>query len=88
MTGTQPIANAREGALSVAIFDGTYGKNAVLQKSYLKKGGDPKNKDDWQRSSINLFLNELPKVKKVVDEMCEQFADEIKADQEAKPSTE
>lgn len=81
-----PIGNAREGSISLAIFDGIYGKNAVLQKSYLPKevrdklGKDEKAKDDdWKRSSVNLFLNELPNVKKVVDQICKQFADEIEA---------
>lgn len=74
-----PIGSERKGSISIAIFDGTYGKNAVVQKSYLKKGGNPDNEDDWKRSSINLFMNELENLKIVTDAICEQFADEIEA---------
>ena len=79
-----PLHVARDGGLSIAIFNGTYGKNAVVQKSYLKRDGDKDNKDDWVRSNINLFMNELPKLKNTIDEICEKFADEIKASEKPK----
>lgn len=79
MTSNEPLISLRKGSMSVAVFDGQYGKNVVLQKSYLKKGGDPKNKDDWKRNQINLFVSEIPNVKAVVDELAEKMADEIKA---------
>lgn len=75
---SQPLASAREGSISIAIFDGQFGKTAVVQKSYLKKGGDPKKKEDWVRSQINLFLNELTNLKAVTDTICTEMADEIK----------
>lgn len=62
-----PLDNERAGSISLAIFDGTYGKNAVLQKSYMKKG-----ESEWTRSSINLFLNELESLKTVVDKIVQR----------------
>jgi hypothetical protein len=75
----KPLISARSGVVSIAVFDGEFGVNAVVQKSYLKKGGDVKNNDDWNRSQINLFLNEIPKLKEVVDEISEKYANEIEA---------
>ena len=82
----KPITSIREGSVSIAVFEGTYGRNAVLQKSYLPKevreklGENEKAKpEDWKRSSINLFMNEIEAVKKVVDEAYEKHKEDIEA---------
>jgi len=80
-SNNKPLLSLRDGGISIAVFDGQYGKSVVLQKSYLPKGGDASKKEDWKRSQINLFLNELPKVKTVVDEAVNKLADEIKANE-------
>lgn len=47
---TTVFMNEREGK------SGTFeAYNTQLQKSWLKQGGDPKNRDDWQNQSISLF---------------------------------
>lgn len=61
----KPTKKAQEGSISIAEFpNGSYGKSYVVQKSWKdKKTGE------WKRSSINLFENELPKLKKVLEEI-------------------
>jgi len=81
-SNNKPLLILREGGISIAVFDGQYGKSVVLQKSYLPKGGDANKKEDWKRSQINLFVNELPKVKAVVNEAVKKLAAEIKESEE------
>lgn len=66
----KPFADSRKGTISIAIFDGRFGKTAVVQKSYKKD-------DKWVRSQINLFLNELPNLKEAVDEITTKCKKEI-----------
>jgi len=72
-----PLESARQGSISVAVFNGQFGKTVVVQKSY-KKG------DEWVRSQINLFMNELPNLQATVNEICEKCAKDIEASQKKK----
>lgn len=71
-----PLFVTRKGSLSIAIFENAYGKSAVVQKSWKKR-----DEENWNRSSMNLFLNELPNLKEVVDEMMEKAKEDIEASQ-------
>lgn len=62
----KPIINMRDRNISVSIFKkegkDAQGKSetyysACLQRSYKKKDGD-----DWQRETINLYPDDLPKL--------------------------
>lgn len=81
-----PLKSSRNGSISLALFDNEYGKSVVLQKSYLPKevreklkANDKAKPEDWKRSSINLFMNELADLKKCVDEVYDEFKAEIEA---------
>ena len=74
-----PLDSVRNGSISLAIFEGQFGKSAVLQKSYKKK-----DEDEWKRSQINLFLNEIDNLKKCVDEIYEKYKEDIEKSKKKK----
>lgn len=79
----QPIKKIQKGSISGAVFENQYGKSVVIQKGYKKK-----DTDEWVNSNINLFLNELQKVKEICDELCKTYAEDIKKEQERKQKAE
>ena len=72
---TQPIDRVRNGSISVAIFDGKFGKTAVFQKSYKDKNGK------WVNSDVNMFLNEIKQAKETIDAIYDKYKAEIEARQ-------
>jgi len=64
MSENKPIEQIRVGSINIAIWekekDGKLETTASLQKTWLKKDGDAKKPEDWEKSgTINLFEKEI-----------------------------
>ena len=55
-----PIAKQRLGKLRTAVWDRDGRKNAVLEKRWLKAGGDKTKNEDYESQKLGLFPEEIP----------------------------
>lgn len=84
MAKNEPVFKVKIGNLSGSIFLNEVNKNGQtfeypsvnFQKSFVKKDGDPKNKDDWMNPSISFSnASELDKAILVLTRIKEAIYD-------------